>query len=611
MLMTSVLVHAMPAAAQATPTLASVSARKLHGVAGPFDLPLALTPSDPTTEPRLGPAHAIVFTFDSVVTGGTPALSEGTATVGAPTFNGNELIVPLTAVGNGQYLTLTVGNVSTAGGGTGGSGSVRIGFLAGDVNQTRVVTLSDLGLVNAQLAQPVNAANFAMDVNASGTLTLADKGNVNANLTHILPPPVETAPSVISTVPFPNATNVSPGANLTVQFSEAVTVSGNWFQIVCASGTRTPANTAVSGDAGANTGTTFTLNPNADFAPGDACTMTVFANGISDNDAIDPPDAMLADNAFGFTVQAIGGLFEKPLPWNKDVSMLPPSSRSAAIIGALQGFGGWGNGNKLQIDFSIAVLSADSATPRRTITGTVPYCYNGPDCDPVPLQMPLPVNGNAEGSTDYVCDRANNDCHVLVVERSEKKLYELYSATQSGSSFIALGAFVWDLTKQYPDVLRGDQCTSADAAGLPMAALIPTADEVAAGDVPHALRFILPNARMKKSVYVRPATHAGGPSSINPDAPPYGVRFRLKASFDETPYNANARVILRAMKKYGMILSDGGNIALTFADDRLATAKWSALGITPQTFNTIGVGNFDVVDLGQEIPLTYDCVRAP
>ena len=176
---------------------------------------------------------------------------------------------------------------------------------------------------------------------------------------------------------------------------------------------------------------------------------------------------------------------------------------------------------------------------------------------------------------------------------------------------IALGAFVWDLTRQYPDVLRGDQCTSADAAGLPMAALIPTADEVAAGEVPHALRFILPNPSMKAAVYVRPATHAGGPSSSNPDAPPYGVRLRLKASFDETPFNANARVILRAMKKYGMILSDGGNIALTFADDRLSTAKWAALNITAQTFNNIPVSQFEVVDLGAEIALTFNCVRAP
>lgn len=314
----------------------------------------------------------------------------------------------------------------------------------------------------------------------------------------------------------------------------------------------------------------------------------------------------------GTTSGALPGLFEREHGWNKDVSALSPSPRSADIIAALQGFGGWGNGNRLQADFSIALLTADSSTPRRTITAAPGgYCYNGPDCDAVPLQMPIPTNGNTEGSADYTCDTNNNDCHVLVHERSEKKLYELYNATGNGSTFTALGAFVWDLTKQYGEVLRGDQCTSADAAGLPIAALLPTADEVAAGEVPHALRFILPNARMKAAVYVRPATHAGGPSSNNPNAPPYGVRFRLKASFDETPYNANARVILRALKKYGMILSDGGNIALTFADDRLSTAKWAALGITPQTFNTIGVDQFDVVDLGAEIPLTFNCVRAP
>ena len=418
------------------------------------------------------------------------------------------------------------------------------------------------------------------------------------------------APSVLYTVPAANAASVVPSANVTVVFGAPATVSGTWFQMVCTSGTHTPGNTAFAGDLSANTGTTFTLNPNVDFADGDVCSMTIFANVISNLNG--PPGTMTADYVFAFTVQAIGGLFEKPLPWNKDVSALPVSVRSAAIIGALQSFGGWGNGNTLQIDFAIALLFADSTTPRRTITGTVPYCYNGPDCETMPMQMPLPVNGNTEGSADYTCDRVHEDCHVLVVERTEKKLYELYSATAVGAnSFIALGAFVWDLTKQYPPELRGEQCTSADAAGLPIAALLPTADEVAAGVVPHALRFILPNPYMKKLVYVHPATHAGGPSSANPDAPPYGVRLRLKASFDETPYNANARVILHAMKKYGMILSDGGNIALTFADDRLSTAKWAALNIDSHTFNSIGTGNFDVVDLGAEIPLTYDCVRAP
>ena len=71
---------------------------------------------------------------------------------------------------------------------------------------------------------------------------------------------------------------------------------------------------------------------------------------------------------------------------------------------------------------------------------------------------------------------------------------------------------LWDLSKTYPDNLRGDQCTSADAAGFPMSAMLPDADEVASGAVTHAIRFALPNARMAKGVYVHPATHAGAPS---------------------------------------------------------------------------------------------------
>jgi hypothetical protein len=290
---------------------------------------------------------------------------------------------------------------------------------------------------------------------------------------------------------------------------------------------------------------------------------------------------------------------------------MAPASRSAAIISALNTLGGWGAGS-LRIDFTIALLYADSTTPRRTITAQAGgYCFGGPDCDAVPLQMPIPANGNTEGSSNYVCDTSNNDCHVLVVETTSKKLYELYNATDTGAAFTALGAFVWDLTKQYPDSLRGEQCTSADAAGLPMAALLATSDEVANGEIPHALRFILPNARMKQQVYVHPATHAGGPSSTNANAPPYGVRFRLKASFNETPFNTAERVVLHAMKKYGMILSDGGNIALTFADDRLSSHKWATLGIGSSSFNSIAVNDFEVVDLGAEIPLTFNCVRNP
>jgi trimeric autotransporter adhesin len=173
----------------APPILQSAASRRVHGAAGTFDLPLSAVATNPTTEPRLGPAQTIVFTFDKPITGATAAITEGTATAAAPSFSGNVVVVGLTGVNNQQYVTVSLTNVASSDGGTGGSASVRIGFLAGDVNQNRVVSVADLGLVNAQLAQLVTVANFLKDVNASGTLTVADKGIANANLTRSLPAP--------------------------------------------------------------------------------------------------------------------------------------------------------------------------------------------------------------------------------------------------------------------------------------------------------------------------------------------------------------------------------------------------------------------------------------
>ena len=176
------------------PGLLSAVSRRQHGSAGTFDLPLSLVAPpgvnhNPATEPRQGPAQTIVFAFDKPVNAATAAITEGTATVGTPTFSGNDVIVALTGVADQQYVTVSLANVASTDGGTGGVGSVRLGFLLGDVNQNRTVTLADLGLVNAQLAQPVSGANYLRDVNTSGTLSLADKGVTNANLTHALAPP--------------------------------------------------------------------------------------------------------------------------------------------------------------------------------------------------------------------------------------------------------------------------------------------------------------------------------------------------------------------------------------------------------------------------------------
>jgi hypothetical protein len=226
--------------------------------------------------------------------------------------------------------------------------------------------------------------------------------------------------------------------------------------------------------------------------------------------------------------------------------------------------------------------------------------------------MPLPTVGATEGETGYACT-SGGDCHLLVVSRSENKLYELYQGNQLPNGNIETSCLVvWDLTKQYPDTLRGEQCTSTDAAGLPVSAFMVNADEVFAGEVTHALRFILPNARMQAHVYVHPATHAGSPSGPT-TAPPYGVRFRLKASFDETTLTApGARVIAKALKKYGMVLSDGGNLPVTIQSDQFTTHKWSEVGINDAfALGGLTPADFEVVDLGARISLTYNCVRNP
>ena len=216
-----------------------------------------------------------------------------------------------------------------------------------------------------------------------------------------------------------------------------------------------------------------------------------------------------------------GGMFNGPQPWTADVSGAPKSDRSDAIIGALSAAGGWGTDNRLQIDFSNAIFFADGSTPRMQVVGTEDYCGGGPDCDPVPAEMPVPENANIGGSPDLQCDITGNtegqgDCQLLVVDREGQKLYETYQSTKEGDGLKTAAFFVWDLNKQYPDNLRGDQCTSADAGGFPISAMTPTADEVASGSIDHAIRFILPNDRMRAGVYVHPASHAGGPESARP-----------------------------------------------------------------------------------------------
>jgi hypothetical protein len=206
----------------------------------------------------------------------------------------------------------------------------------------------------------------------------------------------------------------------------------------------------------------------------------------------------------------------------------------------------------------------------------------------------------------------DGDCHLIVVHEPTKTLYEMWRANITGATFDGGCLAVWDLTRSYPDNLRGDGCTSADAGGFPIAALVATADEVLAGEVAHALRFILPNNRIRKNTYVHPGTHSTGATSGGADAPPYGVRLRLRQDFPVGGLaTQGARTLAKTLQKYGMFLADAGQIAMTLADDRYSNHTWGEAGVDASSLSSVQVTDMEVVDMGTPIPFSGDCVRNP
>jgi serine/threonine-protein kinase len=315
--------------------------------------------------------------------------------------------------------------------------------------------------------------------------------------------------------------------------------------------------------------------------------------------------------------------FPEGAVWHQDISNAPVHPNSASQIATLAGLGGFGYG-RMQIDFGMHIVNAPAGTPLRSILGYPSTAeYYAPDCEATGTQMPVPANGAIEANTGLACDNANEDCHLLVVQGNT--LYEAYRANASGASGMQSQCLArWKLDAIYPASNRGDHCTSADAAGFPIAPLLFNADEVynamqvPGGDLGHAIRFILPNARMAtqngQKVYVRPASHAGGPSGPSGTVA-YGSRLRLRADFPVNLYNPAAQVILRTMQHYGIVLADGGNIALTAESDLFTTHRWSEIGIDSRTFDAqvpgaiVRVQDFAVLDTGPRIVETYDCVR--
>jgi serine/threonine-protein kinase len=294
--------------------------------------------------------------------------------------------------------------------------------------------------------------------------------------------------------------------------------------------------------------------------------------------------------------------------WYQDITNAPLDPESDEIINWLANNGGWGNGNRFQVDYSsLHILYVVPGQTRRAPIIRAEGYYR-PDCDTTARRFPLPPRGAVEGMTDYYCDVGNGDCHLLVVDEAMKILWESYQTTIDDEGNIHSRCIIkWDMCRTYPANQRGEQCTSADAAGLPITPLMFTADEIAAGMIDHPIRITLPNDRIRASTYVHPASHAGGPRAPAP-APIYGGRFRLKASFDDSRFTPPAKVVIKALKQYGMILADGGEIVLTAATDMFTEHKYEALGFDSHSMFGIEVREFEVIDGGERIDLTYDCV---
>ncbi len=265
----------------------------------------------------------------------------------------------------------------------------------------------------------------------------------------------------------------------------------------------------------------------------------------------------------------------RPFPadslWNQDISSAAVDPNSAAMISFIGPSIGlhpdFGSGEYQGSSLGIPYLVVDGSQGMSAIHFTA----YGDESDPGP--MPIPAFAPIEGYPNP----GSGDRHVLVIDSNNCFLYELDSSyPNSDGSWNADSAAVWDLE-------NGEQrpwtWTSADAAGLPIFPGLIRYDEVAAGQIPHAIRFTLQNS---KAAFVPPASHWAANSS-NALAAPMGMRLRLKANYDISPFSTNVQVILTALKKYGMIMADNGSsMYLSGApDDRWDNDELHNLGQVP------------------------------
>ena len=271
---------------------------------------------------------------------------------------------------------------------------------------------------------------------------------------------------------------------------------------------------------------------------------------------------------------AIAGcaVFPASNPWNQRVDGLPVHPRSDAIVRSIGasdavhpdfGSGRW-EGQPIGIPINVVARDAKRASVRFEYASE---SDRGP--------YPIPASPKIEGGSDH---------HILMVQRGSCRLFELFAAARSDGSWRAGSGAIWNLRS---NKLRPRGWTSADAAGLPILPGLARQDEVARGEIPHALRFTVSRTRR---AFVWPARHYAS-SLTDPDLPAMGQRLRLKRSVDISRFPKQARVVATALQRYGMLLADNGsNWYLSGAPD----PKWDNDDL--RALKDLQGSDFEVVD---------------
>jgi hypothetical protein len=269
-------------------------------------------------------------------------------------------------------------------------------------------------------------------------------------------------------------------------------------------------------------------------------------------------------------------VFPKSNPWNRRVDSLPVAANSAQIVNSI------GAGTGLHADFGSGLWDGAPIGIPITVVGRhqarsrVSFDY-ADESDRGPY--PIPRNVKIEGGRSSTGDR-----HALIVDRSSCRLYELYALYPKGRGWHAGSGAIWSLRS---NKVRPAGWTSADAAGLPILPGLARYDEVKRGVIDHALRFTVERTRR---AYVFPARHYASDSN-DPNLPAMGLRLRLKASFDVSGFPRQARTVLVALKRYGMLVADNGSSwYITGApDSRWSNDQLHTLGqVTGSDFEVVG-----------------------